>query len=144
MEENDYLRLLINDNEQKKLHIFDKERHCYSKELQECVYELLNHNITTSHVGPVINSVLNMIGVKANKLPSTSTINNMNDQRLILAQSQIGEELAKNQNTCLLSDETSKFGQKFEEFHISDGDGRLWVFGLRQLVTKSGYFNHIK
>jgi len=79
MEENDYLRLLINDNEQKKLHIFDEERHCYSKELQECVYELLNHNITTSHVGPVINSVLNMTGVKANKLPSTSTINNMND-----------------------------------------------------------------
>ena len=31
---------------------------------------------------------------------------------------------------CLLSDETSKFGKKYECFHVSDTNGQLWVLGL--------------
>ena len=61
----------------------------------------------------------------------------MNIQRLILAQKQLGEEYAKKENTSLLSDETSKFGLKFEGFHAADDTGRMWVLGVRQMVTKS-------
>ena len=92
-EENEYLRLLINDNEQKKLNLYDEHHRSYTKETQECVYELLNNNVTTSRVGPVIKSVLNVLDYKADKVPSTSTVNNMNVQRLtcMLAQKHVSE-----------------------------------------------------
>lgn len=137
-EENEYLRLLIEDNNIKLIKLFDEDKKVYTKETQECVFELLNKNVTTSNVSPVITTVLKLIGFKANRLPSTSTVNNMNIQRLILSQCHIAEELAPKNNTCLLSDETSKFGKQFEGFHIADGEGHLWVLGLRHLTTKSG------
>ena len=56
-EQIEYLRLLLNYNEQKKLNLYDKERQSYT---QECVYELLNNNVTTSRVSPVIKAVLNL------------------------------------------------------------------------------------
>lgn len=62
----------------------------------------------------------------------------MNIQRLILAQKQLAETLLDKSNTCLLSDETSKYGKKIEGFHLRDKDGQMYVLGLRQMVTKSG------
>jgi len=111
----------------------------YTEQTQECVFELLNNNVTTSRVGPVIETVLKLAGTKPNKVPSTSTVNNMNVQRLILAQAQIAEKLTQQDDSfCLLSDETTKFGKKYEGFHVSDTNGQLWVLGLRNMVTKSG------
>ena len=86
----------------------------------EILNTLLSHNVTTSHVSPVIETVLKLVNKKPNKLPSTSTVNNMNIQRLILAQKQLGEEYAVKKNTTILSDETTKFGLKFEGFHAAD------------------------
>ena len=63
-EQKEYLRL-INDNEQKKLNLHDEERGSYIKETQECVYELLNNNVTTSRASPVITAVLNFLGFKS-------------------------------------------------------------------------------
>ena len=37
-----------------------------------------------------------------------------------------------------MTDETPKFGKKYEGFHAADSTGRMWVLGIRQLVTKSG------
>ena len=62
----------------------------------------------------------------------------MNVQRLILAQKQLGEEYVCKNNNSLLSDETTKFGLKFEGFHAADDSSRMWVLGVRQMVTKSG------
>lgn len=42
--------------------------------------KLLNNNVTRSRVSPVIKAVLNLLDYKANKLPNTSTVNNMNIQ----------------------------------------------------------------
>jgi hypothetical protein len=78
-----------------------------------------------------------MAGQKANVLPSTSTVNNMNIQRLILSQKQLCETFASKENTCLCTDEASKFGDNYGGFHASDEDGNLYVLGLRDLVTKS-------
>lgn len=50
----------------------------------------------------------------------------------------IAEKLTQDDSFCLLSDETSKFGKKYEGFHVSDTNGQLWVLGLRNMVTKSG------
>lgn len=110
----------------------------YNEQTQECVFELVNNNVTKSRVGPVIETVLKIAGTKQNRVPSTSTVNNMNVQRLILAQAQIAEKLTQDDSFCLLSDETSKFGKKYEGFHVSDTNGQLWVLGLRNMVTKSG------
>lgn len=118
--------------------LFDEQSKTYTKETQACVYELLSSNVTTSKVSPVIKSVLNLAGLQPNRLPCTSTVNNMNIQRLILCQKQLCEILPEKKNMCLLSDETSKFGKKIEGFHVSDESGQLFVLGVRQLVTKSG------
>jgi hypothetical protein len=40
-EENEYLRLLIQDNRLKSINLFDEQSKVYTKETQECVYELL-------------------------------------------------------------------------------------------------------
>ena len=135
LEEILYLRDLLNDNH---VNLYNNDCNSYTAETQECVYTLLNHNVTTSKVSPVIEAVLKLVNLKAKKLPTTTTRNNMNIQRLILEQKQLSETLITNSNMCLLSDETSKYGQKIEGFHVSDDEGRLYVLGLRQLVTKSG------
>lgn len=135
-EENEHLRLLILDNERKEIKLFDEDSKIYSKQTQECVYELLNHNVTSSNVSPVIRTVLQLAGTTANKLPSVSTVKNMNVQRLLLSQKHLSEELSEKESTCLLSDETSKFGKKYEGFHVSDKEGQLWVLGMRNIITK--------
>jgi len=83
-EENEYLRLLINDNINRDIQLFEENNMLYSEQTQECVYELLNNDVTTSRVNPVIETVLKLAGVNANKLSSISTVNTMNVQRLML------------------------------------------------------------
>ena len=138
-EENEYLRLLINDNINRDIQLFEENNMLYSEQTQECVYELLNNDVTTSRVSPVIETVLKLAGVNANKLSSISTVNNMNVQRLMLSRSHVSNNIAKeDEPCCLLSDEASKYGQKLEGFHLSDSHGKTWVLGLRHLVTQSG------
>lgn len=55
-EENEYLRLLVNENQ---VNLFDDECKSYTPDTQECVYALLNLNVTTSKVPHVIETVLN-------------------------------------------------------------------------------------
>ena len=80
----------------------------YTTEFTELVYKLLEH-----HVG------------------------NMNIQRLAFAQKQLGDELAKKEKTCLYSDETRTWDEKYMAYHLSDDAGRHYVLGIRDLATKS-------
>ncbi|XP_053392120.1 uncharacterized protein LOC128554835 [Mercenaria mercenaria] len=132
--ENDYLRDIINDN----VNTYDDDKKVFTPELQQCVYELLNSNVSFQQVSPVIESVLNMVKIKANRLPSKSTVNNMSIQRLFLSQKHIGEKLTPKPNICVLSDETNKFGSKYEGIHATDEDGNYWVLGVREISTKAG------
>ena len=99
---------------------------------------MLNHNVSYGHVGPVINAVLKLGKLQASDVPSNSTINQWNIMRMIMAQKQLVEELPSQSGMGLLSDETSKFGQKFEGYHTSDAEGRMRVLSLRDIVSKSG------
>lgn len=85
----------------------------------------------------VIESVLSLVNIKANKLPSASTVQNMNIERLVLTQIQLSESLPKRENLTIYSDEITKYGTKFGGY-FSDSEGRMYVLGLRQLLTKSG------
>jgi hypothetical protein len=63
-------------------------------------------------------------------------VSDWNIQRLVFAQKQLIEILPEQHHLGLLSDETSKFGRKYEGFHVSDPEGRLYVLGMRDIVAK--------
>ena len=115
----------------------------YSYELQQTIYKLLECHVSYRNIPEVINTVCKLVGKRVSHLPSQSTINNLNVQRLIISQKQIGEEFNEKQNLTLLSDETTKYEKRMEGIHCTDEDGREWVLGLREIETKaaSNVFN---
>ena len=110
-----------------------KKGHSYSANMKM----LLDNNISASRVGQAIKTVLKLVGIEASDIPSTATVLNYNLERLVLAQRQLGEGLSEKKNTALLTDETSKFGEKYMGYHTADAEGNLWVLGLREMETKS-------
>ena len=62
----------------------------------------------------------------------------MNIKRLSLWQTHVEDILSQKENTCLLTDETSKLGTKFMGYHMADKEGNIWVLGLHEMVSKSG------
>uniref|UniRef100_A0A8W8L2R4 Uncharacterized protein n=1 Tax=Magallana gigas TaxID=29159 RepID=A0A8W8L2R4_MAGGI len=117
---------------------FDEQEKKYSVELRNCIYSLLQLHVSSQVCSQVIESVLSLVNIKANKLPSASTVQNMNIERLVLAQKQLSESLPNTENLTIYTDETTKYGTKFGGYHLSDSEGRMYVLGLRQLLTKSG------
>ncbi|XP_071149165.1 uncharacterized protein [Mytilus edulis] len=132
--ERDWLSELVDIN----IVTYNEDRKCFTPDLQQCVYGLLNCNVSCSQITPVIQHALQLSNRQANKLPSRSTVNNMNVQRLVLSHRQLSEEFKEKQNTCLLGDETSKYGHKYQGIHSSDADGRIWALGVREMTTKAG------
>lgn len=130
-----YLQTLLEDD--KLVHTIDSVTRTYTPELCQCVYELLEYNVSASKVGDVIVSVLKLVGKKPTNVPSKSTVLNMNLQRLSLSQQQVSEVLCPKPNITLLTDETSKRGAKYMGYEASDSDGNMWVLGLRDITTKS-------
>ncbi|WAQ95042.1 SPIN3-like protein [Mya arenaria] len=110
-QENNYLRDVVNDN----VVTYDEEKRKYTPQLQQCVYDLLNLNVSLKNVSPAIESVLNIVQIKPNRLPSKSTVNNMNIQRLALMMRQINS------------------GKKIEGIHATDESGNYWVLGVREI-----------
>ena len=131
--ENECLREFVSP----EIKTFDEEKKCFTSDLQVCVYSLLTCNVSCSQISSVIEHVLKLANRTASKLPSRSTVNNMNVQRLILSQKQLGEEFAERKNTCLLGDETSKYGHKYQGIHAADAEARTWALGIREMCTKS-------
>jgi len=61
----------------------------------------------------------------------------MNLQRLCLSQKHVAEIFSKQENTTLLTDETSKFCSKYMRYEAADANENLWMLGLRDIETKS-------
>ena len=87
----------------------------------------------------MIRSVLKLANKQVEKLPSPTTILNMNIERLILAQQQVKGKLPEENKLIIYKDETSKFGCKYSVYHVSDSSGVMYCLGLRQILTKSGH-----
>ena len=115
----------------------DEETSQYLPEFKNLVYALLSHHVGSTHVRPVIAAVLQYASKQPSKLPSKSAISNWNIERLAIAQRQLSEELESRENLCLYSDETSKFGQRYMTYGVSDCNQRNYVLGLRDIATKS-------
>ena len=136
--ERDVDRDVIAAYEEGTLQLYDEELNRYTTETQLCVHKLLENHVSTTRVGPVIAACLKLAGKTANRLPSATTVNNINIQRLNLSQKQIAEEFSTKENTTIETDETSKFGNKYGVFGLRDSEGTPFVLGLRELTTKSG------
>ena len=132
-----WLESLLADDSENAFDLYSEQSRCYTTECQKCVYELLNHNVSVSKIGAVIKSVLAVTGKVCDRVPSKSTVLEMNLQRLHLAQQQLGEVFASEQDTCLLTDETSKRGKKYMGYEATDSSGCQWVLGVREITSKS-------
>ena len=49
----------------------------------------------------------------------------------------VAEHLCHEKDLTLMTNETTKCGEKYMGYHISDKTQRHWVIGLRDLATKS-------
>ena len=131
----EYLEGLLKDNEELK--VFDEHSKRYTSKLKQCVYELLQNQVSASKVSNVIKSVLKLCNISANRLPCKSSVLEMSLQHLYLSQVHISDVFSKDRSSVLLTDETSKYGSKFMGYEASDSQGNLWVLGLRDIETKS-------
>ena len=119
--------------------IYNTRKQCYNEDLQKCVHKLLEHNVSASQVSNVIEACLDLAGKKPNHdLPSESTVRKMNLQRGVISSMQIREELPTKENLTLAMDEASHYGRKYATFNITGSDSKLYVLGLRDLLTKGG------
>ena len=107
--------------------------------MQKCVHKLLEHNVGSIQIPNVIQACLDLAGKEADHaLPSVSTIRKMNLQRGVISSMQKAESLPKQKDLTLATDEASHYGRKYATFTITDADSKLYVLGLRDLLTKSG------
>ena len=134
--ENNWLADIVTADSE-NITFFDNNEGKYSYELRQCIYDLLSLNVSASNCSNVIRSVLKLVNKKVEKLPSSTTILNMNVERLILAQEQVNEILPEENNLTIYTDETSKYGNKYSGYHVSDSKGEMYVLGMRQILTKS-------
>ena len=74
---------------------------------------------------------------KASAIPRNATVLNYNVERLILAKRQLGKDWSGDENISLLTEETSKFGEKYMGYHGAASDGNMMVIGLSEIETKS-------
>ncbi|XP_065933731.1 girdin-like [Magallana gigas] len=123
-EKDDQIAYLIEQlqegGETRVIHLFDKKEKAFTPELHLCVYSLLEHNVPSTQIGPTIEACLKLAGKEPDRLPSPSTVANMNIQRLCLVKKQLEDELPEKINTTLHTDETSKVGIKYGGFSVRD------------------------
>ncbi len=101
------------------------------------MYALLQEHVASTHIGRVIEIVMELCALKPNRVPSKSTVNTMNKDRLVLAQKQIASLANEKKNLTMHSDETTKNSKKYIGFEFTDEEGGQYILGLRQLLTKS-------
>ena len=82
-----------------------------------CVWELLDAHVSFANVNSAINSVLKMVGMKTEDEISPTTIRNMSDLRIRVAQLQLKEAIDK-ENTTLSTEETPKTGSVYMGYTI--------------------------
>lgn len=85
-EESEYVTAVLNDNNDNIVNTYDSDKNSFTTGLQLLVYKLLECHIAPKNVVPVIEACFIYLGKSANRLPSRTTINTMNMQRLQVCQ----------------------------------------------------------
>ena len=114
----DYLQSLISDNSE--LLLFDETTDKFTPPTRECVMNLTNLSVATKNVPGVIREVSKLCGKEPNRLPARQTVDDIVQLKVVLAHKQLSQVLPDKASTTLMSDETSKFGAKYEVYLASD------------------------
>ena len=75
-------------------------------------YELLDNSVAMDKVSNVLQSVLKLCGKNPDRLPSNSTIRNINVRNMGLTHIQLSSTLTENSDMTLYTDETLKKAKK--------------------------------
>lgn len=92
------------------------------------------------NVGPVIRSVLSMVGKKVGRLPSVAMLSGLLVDLKQISSYHAAEAISHAENTTLHSDGTTKFGDKFGSFQIA-ADEQVVSVGVVDM--KCGTSEHI-
>ena len=127
------------ESKDRLISFYDSEKRCFLPLIHKCVWNLISKHVSFANVSDVIASVLNMCGLKYDRLPSESTIRNMNKDRTLISQIQVASIANKttNKDTTIQTDETPKNAEIFMTYAITDQDGEAYLLGLRQMASKS-------
>ena len=102
----------------------------------------LDMNVGRNNVRPIIESVLEQFtNIRlAGPLPSPATTGNLFAEAQILAKIQAAAAIVENENSTLHYDETSKYGEKQDQFKSElVGDLMLWDFLTKIFVQLKDY-----
>lgn len=135
-----YYETLLNDAaaSDADVQIFDNDTGKYTPALTQCVMELTNCNVSSHNVPKVIESVLKMIGKRANRLPVRSTVENISRCKLVVAQKQISDVVPQAMDTTIYADETRKRDSTYNAFLVTDEHKNPYLLGIREMANKSG------
>ena len=103
----------------------------YSDEIRTCIMDLLAHNVSINQIDPVIRAVLKLSGVKCDRLPKHTVINDMLIESHAVAQCQLAEVLSKDGYNTLHTDGTTKYGHKYAGYQVTTEE-RTYTLGLRE------------
>ena len=131
--DNDYVQTLLLDNAPLTL----KDNSVYRPETVQCVLDLLQHNVSSAQVGPVIKSVAQLCSrtVADNELPGHTVVDNMHIRGLAVSHKQL-EELSSQENLTLYTDE-KKSGNVYMSYAITTENKEVKVLGIQQVPSKS-------
>ena len=132
----EFLSTLVEDG--KNVDLYDESAKKFTNETVECVMNLTSLGVAARNAGAVIKEVLRVVNKEANRLPARTTVDEMNDSKLAVAQKQL-KTIASSETSqlCLMTDETSKRGIKSNVYIVSDVHQNSYMLGLRQMATKS-------
>ena len=111
---------VVSDSEDEHLVTMDKGH--YNSKIRECCMQLLAHNVGIHNVETCMKAVFDLVGCKAERLPSKSTLANIMVEAKAIAQLQIADTIPNYDSNMLHSDGTTKFGEKYGGMQISTSE----------------------
>ena len=123
--------------------VYTKSSQKFADGVRQCCIELLPVNVATKQVEPVIRSVLkNIASIDIEALPRQSTLTGMLAEMKCLAYQQISDEICQDY-IALHSDGTSKFGEHYESYQISN-EKVVYSLDLCEMLTGSAALHLLK
>ena len=109
----------------------------YLDGVRQCCIELLSMNVGVKNVQPVILSVLKHIAdISVERLPHLTTCSRILTEMKALSLQQVYEKVTENDNACIHSDGTTKFGKHYSSYQISTEDSSYSI-GLQEIACGS-------
>ena len=104
----------------------------YSGNLREIYYALRSKNIPLEHVGDVIQTVLSLVDMEVQDLPSIATASRLTSELGIVSREQMNETLCNSESITMHRDATTKKGRHFYGVEFTT-DNQTFTAGIREV-----------